>query len=183
MPSLVEKSLKNNPGEKSLEAPFAIYIYIECIFKKVQSSQKQPRKILYRKKAKHESSGWSMLIRCSFDRKENKVNYHRGKDCIEKLCKKFNKSANEIINFKKQEKIPLTKKEIKSYEKQKLCQICKKGGFRDDDKDKKKVRDHCYHTGKFRGVAHSECNLRYNTPKEIPVIIHNASYDTHFMLN
>ena len=42
--------------------------------------------------------------------------------------------------------IPLTNKEIKSYEKQKVCQ---------------KVRDRCQYTGKFRGDAHSECNLRF----------------------
>ena len=33
--------------------------------------------------------------------------------------------------------IPLTNKEIKSYEKQKVCHICKKEGFRDDDNKKK----------------------------------------------
>ena len=79
--------------------------------------------------------------------------------------------------------IPLINKEIKSYEKQKVCHICKKGGFRDDDKNKKKVRDHCQNTGKFRGSAHNKCNLRYNEHKEIPVIIHNATYDTHFIIN
>ena len=54
------------------------------------------------------------------------------------------------------------------------------------DKDcinRKNVKDHCHYTGKFRGVAHSICNLDYNVQKEIPIIIHNASYDTHFMLN
>ena len=79
--------------------------------------------------------------------------------------------------------IPLTDKEIKSYEKEIVCHICKKGGLRDDDKNKKKVGDHCHHTGKFRGAAHSKCNLRYNASKEIPVIIHNATYDTHFIIN
>ena len=34
--------------------------------------------------------------------------------------------------------MPLTNKDIKSYEKQKVCYICKKW-FRDDDKNKKKV--------------------------------------------
>ena len=55
---------------------------------------------------------------------------------------------------------PLTNKEIMSYDKQKACHICKKQ-FCDDDKTKKKVRDHCHRTRNFRGAAHSECNLRY----------------------
>ena len=46
-----------------------------------------------------------------------------------------------------------------------------------------KVRDHCHYTGKFRGAAHSICNLRYKTPKEIPVVFHNGStYDYHFII-
>ena len=42
-----------------------------------------------------------MFIRCSFDKKENKLNYYRGKDSIEKLCKKSKESATEIINREK----------------------------------------------------------------------------------
>ena len=50
-------------------------------------------------------------------------------------------------------------------------------------KKQKKVRDHCHYTGKFRGAAHSECNLRYKVPKEIPVVFHNGStYDYHFII-
>ena len=46
-----------------------------------------------------------------------------------------------------------------------------------------KVRDHCHYTGKYRGVAHNTCNLRYKTPKEIPVVFHNSStYDYHFII-
>ena len=48
---------------------------------------------------------------------------------IEKLCKKLKERIMEIINFKKKEMIPLTNKEIKSYEKQKVCHICKEGRF------------------------------------------------------
>ena len=79
----------------------------------------------------------------------------------------------------------LTNEEIKFYENQKQCHICKKGFFR-NKKDKfkyLKVRDHCYYTGKFRGAAHSTCNLRYAVPKKIPIIIHNRStYDDHFII-
>ena len=47
----------------------------------------------------------------------------------------------------------------------------------------KKVRDHCHFTGKFRGAAHSICNLHYKVPREIPVKIHNGSkYDYHFII-
>ena len=86
----------------------------------------------------------------------------------------------EIINFEEKEMIPLTNKEIKSYEKQRVCHICKKKFY---DKNNKKVRDHCHYTGKFRGVAHSECNLRYKAPKEISIVFHNDStYDYHFII-
>ena len=35
-----------------------------------------------------------------------------------------------------------------------------------------KVRDHCHNTGKSRVAAHEICNLKYKTPKEIPVLFH-----------
>ena len=34
-----------------------------------------------------------------------------------------------------------------------------------------------------RGAAHNICNLSYSVQKETPIIIHNATYDTHFILN
>ena len=85
--------------------------------------------------------------------------------------------------------IPLTGKENKSYEKQKVCYICKKE-FSTDENDKNafklyhKVRDYCHYAGKFRRAAHSICNLKCKTPKEIPVVFHNGSrYDYHFIIN
>ena len=68
-----------------------------------------------------------------------------------------------------------------------MSYTCKEKFFVDkDDKDyinRKKAKDHCHHRGKFRGAAHSISNLKHKVPKEIPLIIHNASYDTHFILN
>ena len=80
--------------------------------------------------------------------------------------------------------IPLTNKEIKSYEKKKMYAIyVKREDFEMMIKTRRKVRDHCHNTGKFRGAAHSKCNLKYNEHKEIQVIIYNATYDTHFIIN
>ena len=95
----------------------------------------------------------------------------------------------KIINYKEKEMISLTDKENKSYEKQKFCYIRKKE-FSTDENDKNafklynKARDHCHYTRKLRGAAHSICNLRYKTPKEVSVIFHDGStYDYHFIIN
>ena len=80
--------------------------------------------------------------------------------------------------------IPLAKQEEKKHNKQNVCHIPKKG-FSTNDNNKKyhKVRDHCHYTGKHRGPAHDNCNLRYKIPKEIPVVFHNGStYDYHFII-
>ena len=47
MPKWVEKILKYNPREKLLKAPFAISLYLECLLKKVQSSQKKIQSSLF----------------------------------------------------------------------------------------------------------------------------------------
>ena len=80
--------------------------------------------------------------------------------------------------------IPLTKKEKKTHNKQNVCHICKKGFSTDySNKNYFKTKDHCHYIGKYRGVAHSICNLRYKAPKEIPVVFHNGStYDYHFII-
>ena len=101
-----------------------------------------------------------------YKKKENKLNYYRGKDCIEKLCKKLKESAMEIINCEQKEMIPLTHEENNLYNEQKICHLCKKKFCIDkDDKDyinRKKAKDHCHHTQKFRGATHSKCNLNYS---------------------
>ena len=101
MPDQVNKFIKHNPGEKSLKPPLSFFLDLECILKKLQSIQNKPEKSYTEKKARHEPYGWAMFTRCSFDKIENKPDYYRGKDCIEKLCKNLKESAMEIINHEK----------------------------------------------------------------------------------
>ena len=85
----------------------------------------------------------------------------------------------KIINYEKKEMIQLTEEET--------CYICQKEFCNDKNDEnytnRKKVKEHCHYTGKYRGAAHSKCNLNYKVPKDIPIIIHNASYDTNFIIN
>ena len=94
----------------------------------------------------------------------------------------------KIINYEKKEMIQLTDEEKETHENQKLCHICEQefctdGNNKKEFKLKQKVRDHCHYTGKYRGAAHSICNLCYKIPKQIPVAFHNGfTYDYHFMI-
>ena len=59
--------------------------------------------------------------------------------------------------------IPQTYEENKSYKEQEAWHICEEKFCMDKDdenyKNKRKVKDHSHDMGKFRGAAHSKCNL------------------------
>ena len=107
---------------------------------------------------------------------------------MEIFCKYLRDQTMKIINYEKKKGIILTNEEKESYEKQKLCHICKKKFCYDNNEKNKfklyqKVKDHCHYTRKFRAAAHNICNLRYKIPEEIPVVFHNGStYDYHFII-
>ena len=55
---------------------------------------------------------------------KNKLDCWRGKDCMEKFCKDLRDHAMKMINYEEKEMIPLTFRENKSYEIEKVCYIC-----------------------------------------------------------
>ena len=72
--------------------------------------------------------------------------------------------------------IPLPCEENKSYKEQEVCHIWEENFCMDNDNkdflNRKKIKDHCHCTGKFREAAHSKCNLNYKVLTDIPIIIH-----------
>ena len=81
--------------------------------------------------------------------------------------------------------LPLTKEELKSHQEAESCYICGKKLLKKfaNDKNYRKVRDHCHYTGKYRGLVHSICNSEFNVSNEISVVFHNGSnYDGHFII-
>ena len=134
------------------------------------------------KKAIHKPAGYSSVMCCSFDKAKNEQKYHRGKNCVKRFCEDLKEQVKKIINHKMKAMIPnaLANEEKESHESQEICHICEKEFCTDKDnkkefKLKQKVRDHCHYTGKYRGAAHSICNLRYRISKETPVVFHNGS--------
>ena len=56
-----------------------------------------------------------------------------------KFCLDLREHATKIINYEKKKMIPLTKKEEKNHNKQKVCYICRKE-FNTDDSDKNTIK-------------------------------------------
>ena len=103
---------------------------------------------------------------------------------MKRFCTDLKKHVTKITNYEMKPMDPLTEDEKESYENQKLCHICEKEFCADNNnKEMRKVMDHCHYTGKYRGGAHSKCNLNYKMIKEIPVFFYNGSaYDYHFII-
>ena len=126
-----------------------------------------------------------MLTIRGFKHIEKKHSLYRRKDCTKKFFQPLKEHGTRIIGFKNKKMLPLTNKELKAHEDTKICYICGKyfieNLFR--DMNHQKVRDHCHYAGKFRGPAHTICNLKFNVPNEIPIVFHNGSkYDYHFII-
>ena len=74
----------------------------------------------------------------------------------------------------------MSEKEEHLFQQSNSCWNCKKL----IDNYKEKVRDHCHITGKFRGVAHWNCNISFQLTKKVPVIFRNLrGYDSHLIFN
>ena len=88
---------------------------------------------------------------------------------MKKFREFFREHAMKIINFKEKKMNLLTKEQQESYENSKIFYFCKEKFENKYLKHKKchKVRDRCHYTGKYRGDAHSICNLKYSVPKKL----------------
>ena len=62
--------------------------------------------------------------------------------------------------------LPYIRKELKSFIDADVCCICGIRFIKNISKNinYRKVRDHCHYTGKYRGGAHSVCNLNLMYP-------------------
>ncbi|XP_076673015.1 uncharacterized protein LOC143371588 [Andrena cerasifolii] len=161
--------------------PFVVYADLECILEKTEDVQKDAgeHKLCMYQKHKVHSIGY--YIHCSYDASLSAYRYHRDVDCVSwfvKELKNFADFAKPILaNNVPMEK--LTKDQWRAFHSAKHCHICEKP-FEADDK---RVRDHCHLSGRFRGPAHSKCNLNYKNSFYIPIVFHNLSgYDSHFII-
>jgi len=178
MPNKDNNILKFNNFHKQQPVPFVIYADFEAITEKISGCQPDNDKSYKEAYQKHTDCGYGCKIVCCYDDKYSKpAETYRGK----KAVYKFMEAMLEEVKYRKK----IMKKEFNKplrMTKDDECYICNKKYTNEDIK----VRDHCHITGKYRGSAHQECNLKLRVnPEEIkiPVIFHNLrGYDSHFIM-
>ena len=175
---------------KKQRVPFVVYADFECFTEKIDTCQPKDTKSFTNRYQKHRPSGFSYLIKCFDDNiLSPKLVHYTAESPNDNVPQLFIESLEEDIKeiynrFKIPKKMVMTAKDKINYKKATICHICERGIPKEgDDPRFKKVRDHCHLTGKFRGAAHSMCNLKYRLPKFYPVIFHNLSgYDSHLFI-
>ena len=165
-------------GEK---VPFVIYADFESCIKSIHTCDQNPKSSYTKQYQKHEPISFYYYIKC-FNSKVYlpiKERSYTGKNAEQVFLRYLEEDIKMIANIP-EKKMIFGKKEENQFEKETRCWICK-GEF--DDKNKKKVKDHCHYTGRYRGAAHNLCNLNYRKPNFTPVVFHNLSgYDSHLFI-
>ena len=79
----------------------------------------------------------------------------------------------------KKKTFEMTKKNNEVFEKSTKCWICDHVYVFGEVK----IRDYCYITGKYRGSAHSDCNINVNLNHKIPIVFLNLkNYNSHLIM-
>ena len=193
MPKQGENILKFNNFHKQLPVPFVIYADFEAITKNVQGCKQseemkkdKDRRSYTEAYQTHGDCGYGYKVVCCYDDKYSKyTGIYRGENAVYKFMEKMLKEVEyckAVIKKHFNKPLVMTEVDEQHFKTMDGCHIC---GEKYTDKDVH-VRDHCHITGKFRGSAHQECNLKLRIKPEnlkIPVIFHNLlGYDSHFIM-
>ena len=175
-----ESTVEFYDGQNQFRVPFIMYADFEAILEPIQGSRPNPEESYTTKINQHIPSGYCVYSKFSFGEVKDPLKLYRGKDCTEKFFDYIKEEAYRLYHmFPEKPMDPSTKKQWKRYEKASRCHIC----FKPFNSKNPKVRDHCHYTGRYRGLAHSLCNLRYLIPSYIPVVFHNLSgYDAYLFI-
>ena len=185
MPEKGEKVYFKN-HHKQLPVPFVIYADFEALTEKIQGCQQNNDKSYTEAYQKHTDCGYGYKVVCCNDDKYSKpVQIHRGENAVYKFMENMLEEVNWCKSIMKKhfnKPLEMTKENETDFQKAAKCYIC---DIKYTDKDIH-VRDHCHITGKFRGSAHQDCNLKLQMKPDnikIPVIFHNLrGYDSHFIM-
>ena len=167
----------------SERAPFAIYADFESLLKPLETCKPDPNKSYTHKYQKHEPLSFRYFIK-SFDESVYKSELREyiqeneeDPDPVDVFLSWLEADV-KIISELGNKPMKITKEEQEQFNQASNCWICGKLLNLHD-----RVRDHCHFTGRYRGAAHNQCNLKYRKPNNISVFFHNlGGYDSHLII-
>ena len=182
MPKQGENILKFNNFHKQFPVPFVIYADFEAITKKVQGCEQseemkedKDRRSYTEAYQTHKDCGYGYKVICCCDDKYDKYTcIYRGENAVYKFMEKMLEEVEyckAVIKKHFNKPLVMTEVDEQNFKTMDGCHIC---GEKYTDKDVR-VRGHCHITGKFRGSAHQECNLKLRIK---PETIRYPSYST-----
>ena len=184
-PGEEDKWLKFDNVKAMLPAPFVIYADLESYVEPIQTCSNAPGKSSTERTHKHTPSGFCYMVVSQDPRRSKEAVVYRGPDVMERLVESL---LDEVEDIKRQLKNPtpiqMTPEDEASFLSAKECFVCEELLGRD------RVRDHDHLTGKFRGAAHSRCNLLLQPRMgkdacafKVPVVFHNLKgYDANHIM-
>ena len=167
-------------GQFQFKVPFIMYADFESILEPIQGLGNNLTISSTRCINNHVPSGLCVRSEFAYGKVENPLRLYHGEDCVMKFCDHVITETRRLYqSFQEKPMKPLTPKEMDRYKRSERRHIC----FKSFKEDKPKVRDHCHYTGRYRGPAHTKCNLQYKIPSYIPIVFHNLSgYDAHLFI-
>ena len=186
MPEKGNNIRKFNNHHKQQPVPFVIYADFEAITEKINGCMRNNDSSYTEAYQKHTDCGYGYKVVCCYDDKYSKpVQIYRGENAVYEFMEKMLEEVTYCKNIMKKEfnkPLKMTDNDELCFRLEEKCHICEES-YKDKDIH---VRDHCHITGKYRGSAHQDCNLKLRlNPEEIkiPVIFHNLrGYDSHFIM-
>ena len=166
MPKEGKNVIRYKSGSRFSKINSVIYVDFECILMPYSCCDKENDTT--KKLNKHVPCGYSINV-VNNHRKETIQTVHRGESAVSTFCKELPEIPQGVLNTETKSMQSLSKEEQEIYDSSEYCHICKKVFGK--HKNHKKVRDHDHYTGKFRGAAHSLCNLRYSTQIDVILVI------------
>ena len=173
--------------QNMMKAPYVIYADTESIIKPTTTPTTDTNTV---QTSEHVPCSFAYTVVRS-DGKVVSEQLYRGEDCMDKFFEQLEGELEEIReDLKNIRIINMTQDDWAIHSAADKCWVCD-GPFKPyeqgDTEGLWKVRDHDHLTGKYRGPAHSKCNLSlridpYRTP--IPVFFHNLkNYDSHQLIS
>ncbi|KYM95860.1 hypothetical protein ALC62_13494 [Cyphomyrmex costatus] len=169
-------SFRNYNRKKRL--PFVVYADLECILEKTRIDDDHISRFNYQH---HKVFSIGYYVCCVFDETMSMYASFRGENCVEWFIDELYKLTHRVKSlYVKNLRInQFTTQQWQEFVDATHYHICEKPF----EIEHLRVRDHCHITGRYRGPAHSDCNINYRDSCVIPVFFHNLSgYDAYFII-